>query len=48
MVYYVGQKKDIIAFVGVAIVDQNFKLKATQHMFNDKLYVQRWMDSILQ
>jgi hypothetical protein len=32
----------------VAIVNQNFKLKANQHMFNDKLYVQRWMDSILQ
>ncbi len=48
MVQHVGRKKAIIAFVGVAIGDQNFNLKANQHMFNGKLYVQRWMDSILQ
>jgi hypothetical protein len=48
MVWHVGRKKVIIAFVDVAIGDQNFNLKANQHMFNDKLYVKRWMDSILQ
>jgi hypothetical protein len=40
---HVGQKKATIVLVGVAIGDFYF-LKMNQHVFNEKLYVQRGKD----
>jgi hypothetical protein len=42
---HVGQRKSTIALAGVAIEDFYF-LKTNQHVFNEKLYVQRGKDFI--
>ncbi len=44
---HVGHKKTIVAFVGVVMGDIYF-LKTNQHTINEKLYVQRGRNFVLQ